>query len=112
MADLLRVRARRAALLQAELGHLLLARQLLDRPSGQGLDELLEARDQCLDRRLGRPLDRIRKHCRRCRATDAEMTRRMDGIDRHLGQHFGDASVRLVSSHAIANLALEGFVWS
>lgn len=62
----------------------MLARELLDRPAGQGFDQFLEALNQHFDRRLGRSLDRILEQRRRCRATNSKMSRRMDCIDRHL----------------------------
>ena len=46
------------ALLDALFGDQLLIRQLNDRLAGQALDEILETRDQCFDRGVGRTLDR------------------------------------------------------
>src|SRR6266511_3312335 len=94
------------SLFKTELGQPLLARELLDYCGWQSLDELLESRDQNLDRRLGRALDRLLERRRRCGATDAEMTSGMHRIDRDLGQHCGDTSVRLVIPHPLTHLAL------
>jgi len=77
----------------------LLIRELVDRRSGQRLNEIFKACNQSLDRGVRRALDWLLEHASGGRATEAKVACRVDRSDRDLSQDLRETPMGFVVAH-------------